>query len=430
MSPFRPVLGRLLGSLAVMAVLAACDAPMATTPRGATAEGYDDAGLAEPVMEPSVATEAAPDTPASRYRAAPRRGVVTAGDIDDTLNLTAFQSYLSRSAGKLGLPQAGFGSPVIVQLVGPEGTPAPGVRYTLRRPGAAEPFQDGYAGVDGRIVVFPALMGAGRLSEVELRAFPTAQGPAVERRIATGRPVTIVLPDAPGWQPDFLDLVFVLDTTGSMGDELAWLTKEMAGIVAAGRRAAPGADIRYGLIVYRDQGDTYVVRNFGFTGSQATMQDWLRAQSAGGGGDYPEAAAAALRAGVGLDWRRGKGERLLIHIADAPPHAGDARAYLDAARVAAGKGVQIFGLGASGVAAESEFLMRQAAAMTGGRYLFLTDDSGVGLDHAEPTIACYRVTLLRDLMVRILRSELGGRRIEAGQVLREVGSYAGGVCRS
>ena len=56
-------------------------------------------------------------------------------------------------------------------------------------------------------------------------------------------------------------------------------------------------------------------------------------------------------------------------------------------------------------------------------------DSGVGLDHAEPTIPCYRVTTLRDLLVRILASELGGRRIEAGQVLREVGSYAGGVCR-
>jgi hypothetical protein len=356
--------------------------------------------------------------------------VVTAGDIDDTLNLAAFQSYVARTAGKLGLPQAGFGAPVIAQLTGPNGEPAPGVRYTLRRPGAAQPFHDGYSGVDGRIAVFPALMGAGRLSQVELRAFPDPQGPEVVQRIATGKAATIALPDAPGWQPDFLDLVFVLDTTGSMGDELAWLTKEMGGVVAAGRRAAPKADIRYGLIVYRDQGDEYVVRNFGFTGSQATMQGWLRAQRADGGGDYPEAAAAALRAGAALDWRRGKGERLMIHIADAPPHAGDARAYLEAARMAAGKGVQIYGLGASGVAAESEFLMRQAAAMTGGRYLFLTDDSGVGLDHAEPTIPCYRVTTLRDLMVRILRSELGGRRIEAGQVLREVGSYAGGVCRS
>ena len=423
MSPFRPVLARLLGSLAVMAVLAGCDTGVATAPRGAAS---DAAGVAEP----SAVMEAAPAPTASRYRSPPRRGVVTAGDIDDTLNLAAFQGYLSRTAGKLGLPQAGFGAPVIAQLTGPNGEPAPGVHYTLRRPGAAQPFHDSYSGVDGRIAVFPALLGAGRLGEVELRAFPDPQGPEVVQRFATGKATTIALPDAPGWHPDFLDLVFVLDTTGSMGDELAWLTKEMAGIVAAGRRTAPRADIRYGLIVYRDRGDDYTVRNFGFTGSQATIQGWLRAQSAAGGGDYPEAAAAALRAGAALDWRRGRGERLMIHIADAPPHAGDARGYLEAARMAAAKGVQIYGLGASGVAAESEFLMRQAAAMTGGRYLFLTDDSGVGLDHAEPTIPCYRVTTLRDLMVRVLRSELGGRRIEAGQSLRDVGSYAGGVCRS
>ncbi len=188
-------------------------------------------------------------------------------------------------------------------------------------------------------------------------------------------------------------------------------------------------DIRYGLILYRDQGDDYVVRNLGFTGSQAMMKGWLRAQSAGGGGDEPEAAAAALASGVALDWRRGKGERLLIHIADAPPHQGDAAAYLAAAQAAAATGVQIFGLGASGASGASEYLMRQAAALTGGRYLFLTDDSGVGLSHAEPTMSCYRVTTLKDLLTRVLQSELGGRRIEATDVVREVGSYAGGVCR-
>ena len=50
------------------------------------------------------------------------------------------------------------------------------------------------------------------------------------------------------------------------------------------------------------------------------MAGWLRGLSADGGGDYPEAAAAALKAGVGLNWRAGKGERLLLHVADAPPH--------------------------------------------------------------------------------------------------------------
>jgi hypothetical protein len=105
---------------------------------------------------------------------------------------------------------------------------------------------------------------------------------------------------------------------------------------------------------------------------------------------------------------------------------------LQAARSAARNNVQIFGLGASGVAAESEYLMRQAAVQTNGRYLFLTDDSGVGYGHAEPTISCYRVTKLSSLMVRVLRSELSGHRVEApdSAVIRNVGSYQAGVCRN
>ena len=84
------------------------------------------------------------------------------------------------------------------------------------------------------------------------------------------------------------------------------------------------------------------------------------------------------------------------------------------------------------MAAKSEFLMRQAAVQTGGRYMFLTDDSGVGNGHVEPTISCYRVTKLRDLMIRVLRSELSGHRQEAaaGQVVRSVGSYRDGVCQN
>ena len=69
------------------------------------------------------------------------------------------------------------------------------------------------------------------------------------------------------------------------------------------------------------------------------------------------------------------------------------------------------------------------AAATQSRYLFLTDDSGVGYSHAEPSIPCYRVTSLQDLLQRVLATELSGHRQEAGSVIREVGSYSGGVCR-
>ncbi|WP_456388121.1 vWA domain-containing protein [Profundibacter sp.] len=422
----------------VAGLLAAC------SPAGFEGEMAVEAPVAPVVTESKMAASVAVADPAplavvvvpprhKTTRRTPRRGVITAGDIDDTLNMAAFQRYLSKERSTLKLPVSNLARPVLVRLTGPAGKPAPGVRVTLRKPGAAEPFYSGYSGVNGDITVFPSVLGAGRLGSVEMRAFAQGQGEATVKRIATnGSRTQIRLPFASDWKPEFLDIAFVVDTTGSMSDELEWLTRELRGIVRSAKRSAPGVDIRYGLIVYRDHGDDYVVKNYGFTARQSEMVGWLRKQDANGGGDYPEAAAAALASGAALNWRRGKGERLMFHIADAPPHDRDARAYLVAAQQAAENNVQIFGLGASGVAAKSEYLMRQAAVQTGGRYLFLTDDSGVGYGHAEPTISCYRVTKLSRLMVRVLRSELSGQRIEApaGEVIRSVGNYNAGTCRN
>lgn len=425
---------RLYAGLALIGTLAACDA-------GGVRE---EVVIVEPSIADTVSVEGAPlamESPAEtaaiskrtspRGGRTPRRGVLTAGDIDDALNLNAFARYQSGAAKRLKLPRTNLSAPILARITDFNGQPAAGVRVTLRKPGASQPFYSGYSGVDGLVSVFPAAYGHGRPSKVELRAFPDGQGQAVTRTIATnGKRASVEVNSKDGWTPDFLDLAFVVDTTGSMADELAWLTKELKSIVRQAKRAAPGVDVRYGLIVYRDNGDQYVVRNYGFTKSQSQMQGWLRTQTAAGGGDYPEAAAQALAAGAALDWRRGKGERLMFHIADAPAHKRDAKAYLNAARKAAAKDVQVFGLGASGVGAESEFLMRQASVLSNGRYLFLTDDSGVGYGHAEPTVSCYQVSKLNALMVRVLKSELSGKRVEAkpGSVIRQVGSYRRGVC--
>jgi len=373
----------------------------------------------------------APPASSGSYAGVVRRGVVTAGDIDDSFNLDAFLRYQKRAAGQTGLPRLGLSAPVRVQLAGPGGVPEPGAYYTLRRPGAADPVHSGYSGPDGWITDFPQVLGAGALGAVEVTVTSSDGQLLGKQTVKAGSDATIHLSQDIDWQPEFLDLVLVVDTTGSMGDEIAFLQKELIGIVRSASAKAPDVSIRYGLVAYRDHGDQYVVKNYGFTGSGSTMNGWLRGLSADGGGDYPEAAAAAMKAGVGLDWRRGKGERILIQIADAPPHDGDAAAYLRTAKTAAGKGVQIFTLGASGVGSEAEYLMRQASVATGGRYIFLTDDSGVGNSHAEPTIACYRVTKLARLLTRILAGELSGRRQEAGgsEVTRSVGSYSGGVCR-
>lgn len=389
------------------------------------------AHVEEPILleEPAIAADVeviTPHSPKASGRA--RAGVLTAGDIDDGQNLAAFQQLAAKASSALDLPNPGGRQSLLVTLLGPDGTPAPGVRVTLRRPGADTAFYDGFTGVGGRLLVFPHVLDQGRLGEVELRAF--ANGSPVVQIVRPGRSNIVDLPQNNQWKPDFLDLAFVVDTTGSMADELAWLERDLIRTVNQARKIQPDLRIRYGLVTYRDHGDDYVVQNYGFTEDASTMRDWLRGESAEGGGDYPEAAAQALSTAVALDWRLGKGERLLFHIADAPPHHRDAKSYLTAASKAAQSGVQIFGLGASGVGDEAEYLMRQASLLTGGRYMFLTDDSGVGSAHAEPRISCYRVTSLTGLIRRVLMSELSGRRFEATDqnIIREVGTYRAGKC--
>ena len=88
-------------------------------------------------------------------------------------------------------------------------------------------------------------------------------------------------------------------------------------------------------------------------------------------------------------------------------------------------------IAASGIDPTAEFLMRAMGQVTGGRYLFLTDDSGVGNPHAEPTVDCHIVTPLNSLVQRVLESLVLGRRVEpAGEVvIRTVGNYQAGVCK-
>ena len=74
--------------------------------------------------------------------------------------------------------------------------------------------------------------------------------------------------------------------------------------------------------------------------------------------------------------------------------------------------------------------MRATAQMTGGRYVFLTNDSGVGNSHAEPHIPCYVVTKFDRALVRMVESEMSGQHTVAptGEVLRTVGSPVDGKC--
>jgi hypothetical protein len=92
--------------------------------------------------------------------------------------------------------------------------------------------------------------------------------------------------------------------------------------------------------------------------------------------------------------------------------------------------VHLYPVASSGVDPRAEYQMRSAAQLTGGRYLFLTDDSGIGDTHAEPTIPCYFVTKLRSALVRMIRIELEGKYVEprAEEILRTGGDPKDGRC--
>ncbi|KAK4685395.1 hypothetical protein P7C73_g4754, partial [Tremellales sp. Uapishka_1] len=123
-----------------------------------------------------------------------------------------------------------------------------------------------------------------------------------------------------------IDLVFILDCTGSMQRYINSVRDHIAGIceMIRGEEGLGGLDdLRVAIVNYRDhrpQDTTYVYQFHPFTADIADIQDYLKGLTAAGGGDGPEAVTAAMAASLTeLNWRR-DAARMAVLIADAPPH--------------------------------------------------------------------------------------------------------------
>lgn len=119
-----------------------------------------------------------------------------------------------------------------------------------------------------------------------------------------------------------LDVVFVLDTTGSMGGELREVQERVRQLAVDLAGAREGERLRYGIVAYRDRGDDYVTRVFDLNEDVGAAEAFLSSLKANGGGDGPEAVVAALAAALGeMSWNRSPAvERRIFLIGDAPPH--------------------------------------------------------------------------------------------------------------
>ncbi len=209
------------------------------------------------------------------------------------------------------------------------------------------------------------------------------------------------------------DLMLVVDTTGSMGDELEYLKSELKNVASQiSSQNRKDLKLRLSTNFYKDLSDEYVVRPFPFSENPDTVAQQLSQQSANGGGDFPEAVDAALQDAVDEhEWSATARARLLFLVLDAPPHQDPknlARLRTSLMRAAA-KGIRIIPVASSGIDKETEFLLRMLAISTGGRYVFLTDDSGIGGGHIKPTVGSFTVEKLNALMVRVANEYISGQ---------------------
>lgn len=205
--------------------------------------------------------------------------------------------------------------------------------------------------------------------------------------------------------PDKVDIAFVVDATGSMSDEINYLKAELSDIMQHSKKVLPDAELRLGVVFYRDIGDAYLTRKSDFSNDIEKSVHFVQENNAYGGGDGPEAVDAGLKTTLeGLHWSDDARTRLAFLVLDAPPHQTDSVIHnmTTLTQEAAGKGVRIIPVTCSGIDKSTEYLMRSLALLTNGTYTFLTDDSGIGDPHIKPSTDKYDVESFNDLVIRLI----------------------------
>jgi Mg-chelatase subunit ChlD len=119
-----------------------------------------------------------------------------------------------------------------------------------------------------------------------------------------------------------VEVVFALDTTGSMGGLIAAAKEKIWSIATTLASGDPAPEIRMGLVAYRDRGDRYVTKVIPLSNDLDSIYAALMAFQAEGGGDGPESVNQALQDAVhGIAWSQDPNAyKVVFLIGDAPPH--------------------------------------------------------------------------------------------------------------
>jgi len=204
---------------------------------------------------------------------------------------------------------------------------------------------------------------------------------ALVAHVATSTPVEPLRPPPPPPAPaPRIEVVFVLDTTGSMSGLIEGAKRKIWSIANQMASGQPRPDIRIGLVAYRDRGDDYVTRRVDLSADIDAIYAQLQQLSAGGGGDTPESVNQALHEAVeGLGWSRDPGVyRVVFLVGDAPPHSdypNDVQ-YALSVRAARERGIIVNAIQCGSLSATTP-VWQQIAAAGAGRYVAIRQDGGM-----------------------------------------------------
>ncbi len=411
-SPQQAGLRRELTGKARADVMPTPAAAGATAPTPALAEAKRSAADAASTSWPAPLTQAPQNIPAR-----PAHEPVTAGVVDDNADFGEYLSYRRRNGG-LPVRDRDISERYRLTVHDAAGRAVPDALVSVWAGSRAQPL---WARTDsgGQVWLHPRASGVGdavlevRVSKISGDA--ELRGMALLRRGQRDQ-LQVRLDSALPAERARLDLVFLVDATGSMGDEIDKLKRSMRSIADQVAALPSQPQICFGLVAYRDRGDEFFVRAWDFSDDLGAFQQALADVRASGGGDIPEALNEALHTAVHrLSWRGDGASRLVVLVADAPPHLDyGAPWYDDDMQGALARGIKIFAVGASGLDKTGEYIYRQMAQYTGGRFIFITYDkannpaSGPGRETVHD-VGNYSVETLDKLVVRLVRDELAKR---------------------
>jgi Mg-chelatase subunit ChlD len=187
-------------------------------------------------------------------------------------------------------------------------------------------------------------------------------------------------------QRSTIDVVFVLDTTGSMSGLIQAAKEKIWSIASTMASAQSAPEIRMGLVAYRDRGDAYVTKVLDLSDDLDSMYARLMDFQADGGGDGPESVNQALHDAVhSMSWSQDQNAyKVVFLVGDAPPHMDyqDDVKYPDTLAAAVKKGIVVNAI-QSGQNQVTTTGWQQIAQLGQGRY-FQVAQAGDAVAIATP----------------------------------------------